>query len=132
MEDVVWTAPIWFETGQTHDEAPGTRSIIIASLLPNPVGDDAIGEAATLRNTGSVAMDMTGWQLRDLAGQIWALDALGILAPREEKMIGRERQPMALNNNGDEIELVAPDGSVVQLVTYEGVGEGQMIVPVQP
>jgi len=129
MEDVVWTAPIWFETQHFHDEAPGTRAISIASLLPNPPGDDAEREQATLRNAGTQPMDMKGWQLRDLAGQIWVLDTLAIIAPGEEKSIRRERQPMALNNNGDEIELVAPDGAVVQLLTYGEVAEGQVVQP---
>lgn len=129
LEDTLWTAPIWFESGHFHDPGERSRSIVIASMLPDPPGDDLSGEAITVRNTALAAVDMTGWQARDLAGNIWQLDGLGPLAPGQEKTLLRDGQPMSLNNNGDQVELVAPDGTVVQLITYGTVEEGEAVVP---
>lgn len=35
---------------------------------------------------------------------------------------------MSLNNGGDEIELVAPEGTVTQTVSYPKVSSGQVII----
>lgn len=131
LEDTVWTAPIWFESSHFHDEVGQTRSVIIASLLPNPIGDDFTGEAMTFRNMASASVNMDRWQVRDLAGNIWELKDLGELAPGQQRTMLRGGQPMALNNNGDQVELVAPDGTVVQMVIYGEVAEGEAIVPAE-
>jgi len=36
---------------------------------------------------------------------------------------------MALNNNGDTIDLIDPAGKVVQTVTYPKVEEGEVVTP---
>lgn len=128
-EDVVWTAPIWFEPQHFHDEAADKPPLLIASLLPNPACDDVQGESISFRNMTTGPVDMTGWQVRDLAGNIWVLNALGTLAPGQTRAFLRGGQTMSLNNSGDQVELVAPDGSVVQMVTYGEVAEGETIVP---
>jgi hypothetical protein len=131
LEDTVWTAPIWYESDHFHDERGPSRSVVIASLLPDPPGDDFTGERITFRNLASVPVSMEGWQVRDLAGNVWELGGLGQLAPGQEMALLRGGQPMALNNGGDQIELVAPDGTVVQLVTYGKVAEGEVVVPAE-
>lgn len=87
------------------------------------ISDDGEDEAATLRNSSSAPVSMTGWKLRDAAGQIWALDSLGQIA-WEEKTIRREGQPMALNNNGDTVRQFNPPGTEVHRVTYPDAEEG--------
>lgn len=126
--DRLWTAPIWFESLAFHrhrDEQPKLR---IVKLLPDPQGDDLIGEQITLKNSGQAALDMAGWRVRDLAGNVWMLDGLIELLPGEEKTMLRNGQPMSLNNGGDEIELVAPDGTVLQTMAYGAVTTNQEVV----
>lgn len=130
IDDQVWTAPIWFETEHFHEEAENLPRIRMTALLPNPTGDDLSGERITFRNFGSETIELTGWQVRDLAGNIWALDGLLQLAADEAKSLLREGQPMALNNGGDRVELVAPDGVVVQVFSYDQSAEGvELSVP---
>ena len=38
-------------------------------------------------------------------------------------------QPMALNNNGDTIDLIDPTAKVVQTVTYPTVEAGEVVTP---
>jgi hypothetical protein len=104
----------------------------ISSLLPNPDGNESRNEQATVKNIGSVAVSVVGWKLRDLAGRTWSLDALGTLPPGMERTIQRNGQAMALNNDGDTIDLLNPGGSVVQTVTYGSVDEGELVTPAVP
>ncbi len=57
------------------------------------------------------------------------LGSLGTLAVSEEKTIFRDGRQMAMNNGGDTIQLLDPDGVVVQSVAYGRVGEGVAVVP---
>jgi hypothetical protein len=49
-----------------------------------------------------------------------------------ERTIQRNGQAMALNNDGDTIDLLNPGGSVVQTVTYGSVDEGELVTPAVP
>lgn len=102
-------------------------SLTIADLTPNPVGDDALGEEVRIRNVSQVAISLDRWQLRDLAGNVWILS--GMIQPAELKAILRAAQPMSLNNDGDVVELVMPDGRVVDTVRYGRAAEGARINP---
>lgn len=104
-----------------------TDTIKIFSLLPNPMGDETQLEAVTLENTGEVEIDLSGWRLQDRAGNFWSLDSAGSLSPGENRAILRRGQGMALNNDGDTIELISPSDRVVDSVTY---GSTSVDVPI--
>ena len=127
MDDRVWTAPIWFEDAHFHEDDI-TRKIRMIALLPDPVGDDLAGERITFRNVTDEDISLEGWQVRDIAGNTWSLDALRSLAPGQTKALLRNGQAMALNNSGDRVELVAPDGTVVQQFEYGEVGTGEEVL----
>ena len=99
----------------------------IASLLPNPPGDDRQHEQVTLLNRAQAAVSLDGWQLRDRAATAWRLDGLGSVAPAASVTIRRDGKPMALNNRGDRIDLVDPTGQIVHTVTYGRVAEGELV-----
>lgn len=108
---------------------PSPIQIKITSLLPNPPGDENQNEEATIRNFGTQPIILVGWKLRDNTGKTWSLDVLDTLQPGQEKTIKRKGQPMAMNNNGDTIDLVNPTGEVVQTVTYSRAEEGEIVSP---
>lgn len=127
-DDVSWTAPIWFEPSafhHRHDERPLLR---IASLVADPLGDDFSNEQISFSNTGTATIELAGWRVRDLAGNVWELDGLFAIAAGETKTLLRNGASMSLNNGGDEIELVAPDGTVVQAVRYGKVAAGEVVM----
>jgi exonuclease III len=109
-------------------DSSASAALQIARLLPNPEGNESDNEEATIRNLSQQAVDLTGWTLRDLVHTNWSLSSLGTLLPGQEKTIRRQRQRMALNNDGDTIELCRPDGTVTDTITYGPVEEGEMIV----
>lgn len=131
--DRSWTAPVWFEFPVPTPVAPPVAlpTVRIVSVIPNPVGDDVANEEVTLRNLGSQSVGLQGWRVRDLAGRTWNLDAAGILPPGQEITIRREGQEMALNNDGDTVELLDASGSVVQSFSYTDVSQGQAFTPPQ-
>ncbi|MGF1482248.1 MAG: lamin tail domain-containing protein [Cyanophyceae cyanobacterium] len=107
--------------------ADATPNIGIAALLPNPEGDESLREAATLVNNSQEAVNLAGWQLRDRTGLTWQLDLLGTLQPGEQRQLLREGQDMALNNDGDTVELISPQGEVVDTVSYGRADSEQLI-----
>ena len=127
-DDRVWTAPVWFEA-TASPAGNRTARIRIVALLPNPTGDERINEQVTIRNDGSISASLAGWVLRDLAGQIWSLSALGSLGPGQQATLRRQGQPMSLNNGGDSVELVDPAGATVATLDYGAAAEGMVIEP---
>lgn len=101
--------------------------LAIAALLPNPTGDETQNEAAVILNTRDAPIDLTGWQLRDRQGDTWSLTVGGIVQPGETIEFRRLGQAMALSNRTDEVALVAPDGTIVDQVSYERPLEGRVI-----
>jgi len=120
--DLAWTAPVWFEVGTGLPAVPMIR---IASLLPNPLGDESQDEEVTLRNRGTASVNLATWVLRDAQGRTWSLASLGSIPAGGVKTIRRGGQPMSLNNGGDTVSLVTPDGVVAHQVTYPAIAEGQ-------
>ncbi len=88
--------------------------------------DDAINEQVVLTNTGAVAVDLTGWTVRDLAQNILSLGSV-IVEPGASVTVKRQGQPMSMNNSGGTIELISPAGTVVQSVTCPAVTVEQVV-----
>lgn len=101
--------------------------VIIESLLPNPVGLDSELEEVTLRNTGTDAISVVDWVLKDASGKSWSLNAIGSIAPSASVTIVRNGQPMGLNNGGDEIVLMDDQERVRDRFIYLGSTEGERI-----
>jgi exonuclease III len=107
-----------FRTPTGDTPAVPAQKVRVTSLLPNPSGNETQNEAATLKNVSAEQIDLTGWKLRDLTGKTWSLNDLGTLMPGDSKTIKRNGQEMAMNNGGDTIDLIDPDGRIVQTITY--------------
>ena len=124
----------FFRTSGTNiAPTPGPVAVRFESILPNPAGDDALNEEIVLKNFGTQTVSLAGWKIRDITGAEWKL--LDEIAPQMVKVIKRNGQPMSLNNNGDTVDLVDPQGPVVQTVTYSATTEGEVVTPansVQP
>lgn len=102
-------------------------SVVIESLVPNPVGQDRNGETVTLRNTDDHPIPMAGWELRDADGRAWPLLGMWTLDPGESDTIRRNGLPMSLNNDGDEIVLIDQQGTEQDRFAYSGSDEGVTI-----
>ena len=107
--------------------AAPTPHVSIASLVPNPAGDDRSLEEVELRGSASGTTDMNDWFLRDATGRVWALASLGQLPAGASVTIKRAGMAMSLDNGGDTIELVDSLGAVVDGLTYGATAQGARV-----
>lgn len=102
-----------FEASAASESGGGFH---IVSLLPNPQGSDNGREKVSLRNSTSSQIDLTNWRLRDRAGNVFPLS--GVVAANQTRTIVMTNFSMPLNNSGDEVLLIQPDGQVRHRVEY--------------
>ena len=95
---------------------PNPDALKIVALLPNPVGLDAGREEVTLRNASSVNLDLRGWKLEDRSGNVYLLS--GIIPAGATLKIVMIENTMPLNNSGDDVKLVNPQGITKQMLSY--------------
>jgi micrococcal nuclease len=112
---VVHTSDQISDTVQDRGVLDGT-DLVIAALLPDPEGTDAGFERVTLRNRAARPVSLDGWQLKDLSGHQLALN--GQLDPKADLEIQLERGQLPLNNTGDEVYLLTPEGKVQHQAVY--------------
>ncbi len=96
------------------DGDPGTYApLVINELLPNPASPltDNSDEFIELYNPTSTTVDLAGWSLRDASGKVFELKGQTIEANGYLSLPSSETA-ISLNNSGDEVELIAPNGSV--------------------
>ncbi len=105
-----------------------TDSVVINEVLPDPVGSDTVAEFIELRNLKNTSVDLSGWQLDDIAdggSTPYVIPEATIINGSEYKVFLRSQTKIALNNNGDSVRLLDPNGDLKSMVTYTTViGEG--------
>lgn len=102
-------------------------NIIINEIMPSPEGADETEEWIEIFNKNIFEADLSGWQITDTAGKIniytfpveTKISAMGFLA------ITRPETKITLNNDGDGLKLVQPDGKTADSVNYEKAPQGQ-------
>ncbi|KKR33169.1 MAG: Polymorphic membrane protein, partial [Candidatus Falkowbacteria bacterium GW2011_GWF2_39_8] len=114
-------------TGTAYDFNEG---IIISEILPNPVGDDLVGEFIEIYNKSEQEVNLLGWKLQvsgkdyEFGAQasttdIYRLKANGYL------VVWRKDSKLTLNNTGSEISLFQPQKTLpLHSIKYEQVKEG--------
>lgn len=120
-----------------------SASIIITEVMCNPVGSDAEGEWVKIKNTGTDAVDITGWKFNDGSNHNlnvppknggvgdMTLDPseTALLANKAENVTGASTiidTVMSLNNTTDTLSFINGD-TTVHSITYtvpEGGEEG--------
>lgn len=85
-------------------------------LLPNPVGDDSL-EFIEVSNVSADTAFLAGWSIVDAAGKRFAF-ADGELAPESTRYLLYAESKLRLANTAGHLELIAPDGSVIDSVSY--------------
>ena len=115
-------APWDWRESQQPDNRPQTTGAVVAngvailSLLPNPAGEDVGKEQVTIFNGSGAAVNLTGWTLRDKAGNTYRL--AGTVAAGREAVVTMTSNSMPLNNDGDTVTLIDAGGVVRNQVSY--------------
>jgi hypothetical protein len=88
-------------------------------FLPAPAG--GASEFIELFNTGAQLADLSGWQLDDASGGSapYSIPAGATLAPGAFLALPQSTTGISLNNDGDSVRLLAPDGTVVDEWVYD-------------
>ncbi|MFC1639021.1 lamin tail domain-containing protein [Patescibacteria group bacterium] len=118
------------DTGDGTEPTPDYAAfpVMLSELLPNPEGNDAEGEWIEIHNAGGTPLDLSGWLLDDLDGGGSSAHELpaGTVIPADGYLtVARSDSGLSLNNDSDSARLVAPDGTLLDTVSYESVPEGE-------
>jgi hypothetical protein len=103
------------------------QGIIINELLPSPLGADEQEEWIELFNKNSFEVDLSGWRLQDKIGTITNyIIPEGIkISPQGFLLFQRPTTKIVLNNEGESVSLLQPNGVLVETVGYEKAPVGQ-------
>jgi DNA/RNA endonuclease YhcR with UshA esterase domain len=104
-------------------EAPKTLRFL--SLYPNATGSDEEEEYILIENTGTEAVDLRGWSIEDESTDRYEFVASSVIQAGMTFTLGRPQSKLTLNNDGDTLTLIAPDGEMLDRVTYENSLQGE-------
>jgi endonuclease YncB( thermonuclease family) len=114
-------APAGGAVGGRRRTAPAAQplavgDVLVVAALPDPQGTDVGHETVTLVNTTAAAVDLAGWALADAAGGRQALSGVLAAGGALQLQLGGAVQ---LGNRGDTIELIDPQGQLIDQVAYQ-------------
>ncbi|MEK7658350.1 MAG: lamin tail domain-containing protein [Patescibacteria group bacterium] len=123
----------------TQNTTEATRAIIYPSgifineILPSPEGADETNEWIELYNANNFEVDLSNWQIKDTAGTITAFTISKYLPEGRQVKISangylvfkRQDTKIILNNDGDGLNLLTPDGKTIDLVSLTKAPLGQ-------
>lgn len=103
------------------------RKITLTELMPSPEGADKDNEWVELFNFNDIAVSLSNWKIRDIEGAIltYVFPPETKIAPNEYLIFKRTETKISLNNDGDGLELISPDGKITDSVLYGKAVNGQ-------
>lgn len=95
--------------------------ILINEILPSPRGSDETEEWIEIFNENNFEVDLSDWKISDTAGKITTfifpvgtkISAKGFL------VLNRPTTKITLNNDGDGLNLIQPNGNIIDKVSFE-------------
>lgn len=104
------------------------KDVLINEFLPDPVGSDLEAEWIEIQNSGEGFVDLSGWQLDDSeeGSRFYAIPSGVFISPRSYLVFSRPTTGIAVNNAGDSVRLIWPNGKVADSASFsEKAPEGQ-------
>ncbi len=114
--------------GQEYDFSD---TIIISEIFPNPLGKDNQEENyewIELYNTSDEDVNLKGWQIDDIlnkGSKPYIIKEDSIIEAGGYKTFSNADTKIMLNNSGDEVNILWPDGEIIDSAKYEKTIEGQ-------
>ena len=95
--------------------------IIINEILPSPKGQDEKEEWIEIFNQNNFEIDLSNWQITDIEGKTTTFTFLAgtKITPNGFLVLFRPTTKITLNNDGDGLNLIQPDGKIIDSVSYE-------------
>lgn len=98
---------------------PPPKTLRLSELYPNTGGNDTTDEYIEIENIGDQSVSLDGWKIKDAGGTTFSFADNTMITTHTYKAFLRPETKISLNNEGDTITLIAPDGSIVDTQTYE-------------
>ena len=94
--------------------------VFINEVLPSPEGSDETEEWIEFYNSNDFEVDLSGWQIKDIAGTntIFTFTKDTKILKNAYLVLKRPETEILLNNDEDGLDLVTPDGSVKDSVSF--------------
>lgn len=104
-----------------------SSGIIINEILPSPVGPDETEEWSEIFNQNSFEVDLSGWQISDTVGKITTYSfSMGTkILPQGFLVLSRPTTKITLNNDRDGLNLIQPNGKIIDSASYEKAPRGE-------
>jgi len=99
-------------------------SLQLSELLPDPASpqSDTTDEFVEIYNPNTFTVDLAGWKLRDEAGTEFIIKSKSVEANSHIAVFITESK-ITLNNSGDSVQLIDPNGQVVSESANYGTAE---------
>jgi len=96
------------------------ENIFINEMMPSPFGSDEVEEWIEIFNGNDEAADISLWKIRDTAGAIntYEFPKNSTVSNRSYLVLSRPTTQITLSNEGDGLELIMPDGKVLEKVNF--------------
>ncbi|MCP6719283.1 MAG: lamin tail domain-containing protein [Patescibacteria group bacterium] len=96
-------------------------NILINEIMPSPKGQDSLEEWIELKNLNDREIDLSSWRIKDTIGSIttYNLPEGTKIGAKGFLVLFRPTTKITLNNSGDKISLIQPNGNILDSVNYE-------------
>jgi len=100
--------------------------VYINELLPSPEGPDKENEWIEIFNEGD-DFNLSGWQITDVLGktQIYSFPQKTIIKNNDFLVLPGSLTKITLNNDGDSVLLISPDGETIDSVSFKKPPQGK-------
>ncbi|MBI4672491.1 MAG: lamin tail domain-containing protein [Chloroflexi bacterium] len=112
----------------TDTATPAPGGLFVNEFMPNPAQDwnndgsaDDGDEWIEIYNANAFGVDLSGWQLDDVANggaAPYTLPNGATIAPNGFLLFFRADTNLALNNSNDDVRLLKPDSTVADIISY--------------
>ncbi len=111
----------------TANEIKAPSGIVINEILPSPEGPDEKEEWIEFFNQNDFEVILSGWQIRDTAGKTktYTLSNKKTVPAKGFLVLLRPETKITLNNDSDGLDLVQPNGEIIDTVGYKKAPQGK-------
>lgn len=108
------------ESQQRSQQTGYPSGIFINELLPAPEGSDDKQEWIEILNSNNFAADLSDWQIQDTIGSIktYTFPAGASIGPNAFLVLSRPTTGITLNNDGDGVRLLLPNGTIADQIAF--------------
>lgn len=131
-ESMSETEPPLPETLSTSADSPISyqRTLRLSEIYAATNGKDAEDEYIEIENTSDKVISLVGWSVEDASKKRHTFTE-GDVLENAFFLLGGTTSHITLNNDGDTIKLFAPDGTLIDEVTYPAQKKGQVYARIQ-